>query len=194
MGKIFCLMGKSSSGKDTIFKKLRQNKNLQLKPIVTYTTRPKRSNENDGVEYYFISKKVLDNYNEKGKIIELRQYDTVNGKWYYGTIDDGQINLKSNNYILITTLEAYEKLKKYFGEENVIPLYIHVEDGARLERALRREKGQSKPNYDEMCRRFLADNLDFSEDKLKVNNIKKYNNEDLYICINEIIDNIKSYI
>ena len=61
MGKIFCLMGKSSSGKDTIFKKIRDDKELNLKPIVSYTTRPKRTNETNGVEYFFINEKEVEN-------------------------------------------------------------------------------------------------------------------------------------
>ena len=48
-------MGKSSSGKDTIYKKLIQNKNLALKEIIPYTTRPIRVGEQDGVEYHFVT-------------------------------------------------------------------------------------------------------------------------------------------
>ena len=54
MGKIFYLMGKSSSGKDTMFKKLIEDKTLGLKTIVGYTTRPMREGECDGVEYFFV--------------------------------------------------------------------------------------------------------------------------------------------
>jgi guanylate kinase len=57
MGKIFRLMGKSSSGKDTIFRKLLQQENLQLKPIILYTTRPIRKNEKQGREYHFTNLK-----------------------------------------------------------------------------------------------------------------------------------------
>ena len=53
MGKIFCLMGKSSTGKDTIYKELLQNEELSLKRIVPYTTRPIRVGETEGVEYHF---------------------------------------------------------------------------------------------------------------------------------------------
>ena len=81
-------------------------------------------------------------------------------------LDDGQIDLRAGNYILIGTLEAYLKLKVYFGEDNIVPLYIAVKDGIRLERALRREKQQLKPNYEELCRRFLADNVDYHVDRL----------------------------
>ncbi|KOF57442.1 MULTISPECIES: nucleoside/nucleotide kinase family protein [Clostridium] len=195
MGKIFCLMGKSNCGKDTIFKILKNDKTLNLKPVVTYTTRPKRVNETDGVEYFFIDEEKLVNYKNLGKVIEERVYNTVRGKWYYCTIDDGQIQFESENYILITTLEAYENLKKYFGEKNVIPIYIAVDDGMRLERALKREREQRKPEYNELCRRFLADNIDFSEEKLKACNIAyKYENYDLDLCVKKIKNCMTKFI
>ena len=126
------------------------------------------------------------------KQMEWNIYDTVHGKWYYLTVDDGQINLEENNYIVIVTLEAYSEFRKYFGDEKLVPLYIDLDDGVRLERALKREREQKSPNYNEMCRRFLADNEDFSEDKLLNNNIiKKYNNYNLEECISEICDVIR---
>ncbi|AGK95256.1 guanylate kinase [Clostridium pasteurianum] len=187
MGKIFCLLGKSGSGKDTIFKKLMEEKVLNLKPIVSYTTRPKREKERDGVEYYFIDKEKLGKYRTLGKIIESREYNTVNGQWYYSTIDDGQIDIKINSYLIITTLEAYKNLQKYFGKDEVFPIYITLDDGIRLERALQREMNEEKPNYSELCRRFLADNSDFSMEKLKDAGIEKlYCNYEIDECINSI--------
>ena len=195
MGRIFCLMGKSSSGKDTIFKKIKDDKDLNLRPIISYTTRPKRVNETDGVEYFFINTDELKNFEKENKVIEQRVYHTVHGDWYYCTINDNQIDLDKNNYLLITTLEAYKSLRDYFGEEKVYPLYINVEDGIRLERAMNREKTQANPNYDELCRRFLADNKDFSDDNLSSLNINKfYTNEDLEECINNIKEDILSLI
>ena len=55
MGKIFCIIGKSSSGKDTVYKGLLQRRELGLRRIVPYTTRPRREGERDGEEYYFVS-------------------------------------------------------------------------------------------------------------------------------------------
>ena len=76
MGKIYYMMGKSSSGKDTIYKDIR--KDLQeLKTLTLYTTRPMREGEKDGVEYYFVTDEILEKYREEGKIIELRTYQTV---------------------------------------------------------------------------------------------------------------------
>lgn len=195
MGKIFCLMGKSSSGKDTIFKEIIKDDELALKPIVLYTTRPKREHEIEGVEYHFIDDNILNVYRKKGKIIEERQYNTINGIWHYCTIDDGNIDINNSNYLIIVTLDAYVNIKSYFGEDKVVPIYIEVEDGIRLERALDREKNQSKPNYDELCRRFLADNKDFSKQNLleaSINNI--FFNRQLSDCIREVREEIiKNY-
>ena len=75
---------------------------MNLKPIVSYTTRPKRINETDGVEYFFIDKNQLDKYKEENKVIEQRVYHTVDGDWYYCTINDKQIDLNKDNYLLST--------------------------------------------------------------------------------------------
>lgn len=185
MGKIFCLLGKSSSGKDTIFKELVEDQGLNLRPVISYTTRPIRHNESCGKEYYFIDEGRLAQYHESGRIIEKREYQTINGTWSYCTVDDGQIDLtKPISYLLILTLEAYKNLQIYFGKEQIVPLYITVDDGLRLERALQRERQQQKPNYDELCRRFLADSADFHSTKLEACGIKKqYPNENLQDCL-----------
>ena len=167
MGRIFCVMGKSASGKDSIFKELMHDKSLKLKNIVPYTTRPIRDGEQDGKDYIFCTEADVQRLESENKIIELREYNTVYGIWKYFTVDDGQIDLDKNSYILIGTLETYVKICRYFGNEKVIPIYIEVEDGLRLQRALDRERMQDVPKYTELCRRFLADDADFSEEKLK---------------------------
>ena len=94
---------------------------------------------------------------------------------------------------MIVTLEAYNSLKKYFGREHIEPIYIDIDDGIRLERALQREKQQSEPNYNEVCRRFLADNKDFSEANLLSSGIdKRYVNINLEQCIRHIKQDILS--
>ena len=195
MGKIFCLMGKSSSGKDTIFKFLNEDQELNLKPVIPYTTRPIRNSETNGIEYYFIDEQTLLAFDKKGKIIEKRAYNTVDGIWYYCTIDDGKVDLSKGNYFLITTLVAYKNLRSYFGVENVVPIYIAVNDELRLERAIVREKQQQTPNYDELCRRFLADNVDFSIEQLNSNSIQdQYFNDNLEECIRRIKEHILNLI
>lgn len=187
MGKIFRIMGKSATGKDTIYKSLLQNSDLKLNRIVSYTTRPIREGEEDGIEYHFTDVEIMHQLEEQGKIIECRAYDTIHGIWYYYMVKDSQIDLTNNNYLIIGTLESYIKIRNYFGINRVIPIYIDLDDGERLTRALEREKTQSKPKYEEMCRRFLADCQDFSCAKLKEAGIEKiYVNNDLEKCLYEI--------
>lgn len=187
MGKIFYIMGKSASGKDTVFKEIKKQI-PELKTIVLYTTRPIREGEKDGVEYFFVEEEKLEQFRKDGKIIECRSYDTIHGIWSYFTVDDNQIDLEKNNYIVIGTLESYEKMKKYFGSEIMIPIYIEVEDGQRLLRAVQREQMQSRPKYEELCRRFLADTKDFSEENLRKAGISsRFLNENMEKCVEQII-------
>ena len=188
MGKIFCLMWKSASGKDTIYSRLLQHEELNLKHVVPYTTRPIRSGETDGETYFFCTEEEALRMEQEGKIIELRAYHTVHGIWKYFTADDGQIRLDLADYLLIGTLETYEKIRAYYGNENVCPVYVWVDDGVRLERALVRERSQREPKYAEMCRRFLADEEDFSEENLNRLGIsRRFENRDVEKILEEII-------
>lgn len=129
---------------------------------------------------------------EQEKVIESRTYQTVYGPWTYFTADDGTLELAENSYLGIGTLESYEGMKKYYGEESVVPVYVEVEDGERLRRAIRREELQKIPKYEEMCRRFLADAEDFSEEKLQQAGIsKRFLNIELENCIKEIKNSIQ---
>ena len=96
----------------------------------------------------------------------MRSYDTCEGRWDYFTVADDRIDLSAGDYLIIGTLESYCKIRDFYGKEQVVPIYIEVEDGLRLSRALERERGQQHPKYREMCRRFLADEQDFSQEKL----------------------------
>ena len=131
---------------------------------------------------------------EDTKVMEYRTYDTVYGPWTYATIMDQQFE-SEKDLIMEGTLESYNAIKKYFEKSDkieVIPIYIEIDDGIRLERALKREREQENPKYEELCRRFLADSKDFSEDKIKESGIiKRFQNIDLNDCVQEIIDFIK---
>lgn len=194
MGKLFYIMGKSSSGKDTIYKRLMEDGDLSFKNIVGYTTRPIREGETNGKEYFFVTVETMEEMCKLGKVIELRAYNTVHGVWNYFTADDGQMDFESSDYLLIGTLESYENIRKYYGDEVLVPIYVYVDDGVRLKRALNREMQQKEPKYAELCRRFLADEADFSKENIEKNNINKmFENNDLEECIDEIKDYILSY-
>lgn len=190
MAKLYVIMGKSSTGKDTVYRRIVEKTDVTT--ITMYTTRPMRAGEAQGREYFFIDEETLADLEKENKIIELRAYNTVHGIWKYLTVDDGQINPESEEkYLIIATLEAYEKYLAYYGKEVVVPIYIEVDDRTRIHRALQREDAEQNPKYKEMCRRFIADEEDFSEEKLKMAGIDmRYDNYDLDICVDTIIRNM----
>lgn len=195
MSKLFVLMGKSATGKDTIYKRLLEDKRISLRTIVPYTTRPIRQEEKEGVEYHFVSREKFEEMKQEELVIESRDYQTIHGIWSYFTAYDGQFGgeSKDEKYLMINTLEGYEQIRDYFGEEKVVPLYIYVEDGIRLTRALKRERRQREPKYAEMCRRYLADEGDFSKEKLEKAGINKfYDNENIDRCVEQIVSCIQT--
>lgn len=188
MGKIVCLMGRSSSGKDTIYKKLLAQDKVILQNIVPYTTRPIRAGEREGIEYHFTDEEGFQELLRKGAVIEARAYHTCLGLWRYFTVADDRINLEKHSYMMIATLEAYQQIQKFYGADKVIPVLIELDDGVRLQRALDREKAQDQPKYEEMCRRFLADAEDFAEQKIQEAGItRRFYNDELDNCLEEII-------
>lgn len=195
MGRIFYLMGKSSTGKDSFYKQLIQDEMLDLKKIVMYTTRPIRAGEKDGEEYFFVNEAKLRELEAAGKVVEQRSYDTIHGVWHYFTVCDERIDLAHENYVVIGTLESFVASKAYFGDKVLVPVYIEVDDGVRLQRALDRERSQDHPKYREMCRRYLADCEDFSEEKIEAAGIqKRFVNDDFGKCLEEIRSYLKAQI
>ena len=158
-------MGPSNSGKDTIIRTLVKENKFAFKEMIMSTTRPKRTHEVEGREYYFKTVEEMLDLEKQGKIIEKRKYDTVYGPWYYFTTST-TIDLGNNNYIGSNTLKGLDQFVKFYGMENIISLLIKVDDGIRLQRALDREKMEKNPKYQELCRRFLADSIDFSEENI----------------------------
>lgn len=188
MGRIYYLLGKSATGKDTLYKEILKRR-PKLRTVTMYTTRPIREGETDGVEYFFTDREELERQLASEKVIESRTYQTIAGPWTYYTVDDGQFDVADDeSCLMIGTLESYEKMCAYFKAGKMVPVYIEVPDGIRLLRAVKREENQKKPNYREVCRRYLADEKDFSEENLERLGItKRYQNTDMEICVEEIL-------
>ena len=188
MGRIYYLLGKSATGKDTLYKEILKRR-PKLRTVTMYTTRPIREGETDGVEYFFTGREELERQLASGKVIESRTYHTIAGPWTYYTVDDGQFDVADDeSCLMIGTLESYEKMCAYFEAGKMVPVYIEVPDGIRLLRAVKREENQKRPNYREVCRRYLADEKDFSEENLERLGItKRYQNTDMEMCVEEIL-------
>lgn len=90
------LCGKTASGKDTIKKILTS---FGMKSVVTYTTRPPRAGEIDGVHYHFITQQDFMSKKESGFFLETTSYKVASGEtWFYGTAKD---SLKDNSVIIM---------------------------------------------------------------------------------------------
>ncbi len=160
--------------------------------VVLYTTRPIRAGERDGVEYHFTDEAGFRKLQQEGRGIEDRVYHTVQGLWRYFTVADDETFQEGKNYLMIGTLESYEKVRACLGRDKMIPVFIDLDNGERLQRALDRERAQDEPQYEEMCRRFLADVQDFSEEKIKKADIKRrFINDNLDRCLSEILEYIR---
>ncbi|MBO5388141.1 MAG: guanylate kinase [Lachnospiraceae bacterium] len=185
---IFYIMGRSGSGKDTIYNKLINSdklKDLDFKNVILHTTRPMRQGEKDGREYYFIDDKTFEEMKKQDKFIEIREYNTANGIWKYGTSIESFD--KDGYYIGIGTLESFLKLKKKF-KNNIKDIFIQVDEDKLFQRTVVRATGDSNQNIDEIKRRFDADRIDFSSKRIKEAGIVQifYNNSTLEDCVTKI--------
>lgn len=184
MQNIFIIMGKSGSGKDTILRKLEKLYKEDYTKLLIHTTRPKRENEVSGIDYYFDSKKdMCDNKS----FLSLKTYTVFyRGKkevWsYYIPLSDKEIIHNSKKPIIINGNRfIYKDLSERFGF-NVIPILISIDEDTRFKRLLDREFKMKKPNYKELCRRYLAD----SDDEEFYRKIESYNG---FIIENKDVDN-----
>lgn len=150
--KLIALFGESGTGKDTIQKWL-VNKFDYINGLVSYTTRPRRKNETDGIDYCFIDEAFFKDLISQNKLLEYTMFNN----WYYGTpsmdlrrdaINVGVFNITGINNIKLAFRDTID----------VLPVKIEAGQKTRLIRTLNRE---GNPNCSEICRRFLADEQDF---------------------------------
>ncbi len=195
MGKIVVCMGKSSSGKDTVVRELLRDNKFHLQKIVPSTTRPIRFGEINGREYYFHTEEEMRRLDREHKIIERREYHTIQGTWYYYTTSQ-HIDLERHNYIAINTLEGLDGYIQHYGRDKIISLLFQLDDGERFQRALDRENEQETPKYSKLCRRFLADSKDFSIENIEKRPITKTidNNGNIEQTIEEVNKVLNLYL
>lgn len=165
--KIYCLLGKSAAGKDTILNEIVKKKLLNV--IVSSTTRKPRSNEIDGVAYNFISERQFLEKLNKGYFLEHTEYHVAtNETWHYG-IDKTLLD-KDKDYITIVNPDGYRQIKNKLGDENVMGILVKVDDRERLIRSLTRD---INANINEVIRRYQADEEDFKDVEKEVKYIIK---------------------
>lgn len=154
------ITGKSGSGKDYLLKYMVQK---GFTPLVSHTTRPKRANEIDCIDYYFVS---VTEFLADNDFIETRSYDTeLNGEkhtWYYGLSNRELDRNKDKNIVTIFDITGANEFIKNTGMDcNII--YLDVSDEIRKNRAILRGSFCDI----EWDRRLLDDAKKFSDKELK---------------------------
>lgn len=166
------LVGKSCSGKDSVVKILNS---MGYTRVSTCTTRPMRTGEINGVDYYFISQDEFMRMVEKGDFAEYRTYDTEKGMWLYGSrINDYKY---ATEKVIILTPEGLVNIRKKYPNLPIIAIYLDVSN-KELKRRMLSRANVSGEDIKEVKRRYKADKKDFRH-------IKKYVD---YVVNNELRD------
>lgn len=155
--KIIAVMGQAGAGKDSFVNAIIKGNYLSLaKPIISCTTRPIRENEQDGVNYHYLTNEEFAEQVVNGEMLEA----TVFNNWCYGTstknLDKNAINLGVFNPEGVEILRGYDNI-------DLIVIYIVADDKVRLLRQLNREE---HPDCNEIIRRFGTDKQDFRETRI----------------------------
>jgi len=183
-------MGKSCVGKDSL---LNLMVDKGFKRVVSHTSRGRRSNEIEGRDYRFTSQQQMIDMINDNEFVETRSYNVVsNMTWYYG-ISKNEIDLNSeNNYISVVDGSGFKALREYYGKDNVIGIYLWVNNRERILRAMNRCELDDKM-VDELVRRYIDDNIKFTKE-VTDNCILKINNTNLTETLEIVLRNIKNGI
>lgn len=162
-----------------------------LSRIIPYTTRPIRDGETQDKDYHFCNEEDVKRLSAQGRIIELREYNTVYGVWKYFTVNDDNIDLQRKSYLTVGTLESYTKIRDYFGSDKVLPIYVEVEDGDRLIRAIHWEKGKRCLNMRRCAAVFWQTHQISEEKSCEAGITRRFINDDMDTVLAEISEYIR---
>ena len=166
--KMIVIVGESASGKSTLQSVL--TKKYNLKRVITYTTRPPRENEINGVDYNFISKEEFESKINEGFFAEYTMYRG----WYYGTAIDC---CGKDDTVAVLNPQGMRSLKKL--DFDFISFYLCVDRRSRLIKILQRGD-----DIEEAYRRNLTDvgqfiGIENEVDYTITNDDYKYNSSEL---------------
>lgn len=156
--EIFVLVGKTMSGKTTLVKNTKDDLNADF--IISFTTRPKRENEEHKVDYYFIDDSLAKSYIDAKRVVAHRVYkpheELSNDLWHYGLFLY-DFTLTKGKKMLITDPKGLLEIKDKF--KNVTTIYLNITEDEQMKRIS--ERGSDL--LAEQKRRILDDNKEFKE-------------------------------
>lgn len=178
---IYCLIGQSASGKSTIERSLTEE---GYKRIISYTTRPMRSKEKDGIDYFFVSEKEFADLKNTGFFSETAQYR----EWNYGMSLSG-VDYENEDYIAVVTVHGYKELLKEVGKERITSIFVSTDERLRMRRLL--DRGD---DIDEIMRRIKNDRVDFEGVEEVCDYIVDNNSYSIEENVNQVISVINGSI
>ena len=180
---LIALCGKAGSGKDTILKEV-VKADPHIHEIIRCTTRPRREEEVEGKDYFYLTEEEFRDKIDKKEILEY----SIFNNWMYGTpissLDPNKINI-----VVLNTKEI--SLLKPRKDINLIICLVEASDKERLMRQLTREEN---PNVKEIIRRFQADEEDYSNFDYRFNQsyvLKNHNKDDLITIVKALSEHKK---
>lgn len=166
MGKVFMIIGKSFSGKDTLLNNILVDeefcKENNLERLVRVTTRKPRPNEIEGKDYYFISDEDYEDLYKLRADVVVSSYDSEFGKLYYIT-DFSKLD-PDKNYIVVSDTESIDEYKKILKDKLCI-VYLVPPNWEIFRRFSGRDDNSeySDLKYKEIYRRFIDDTIKFGK-------------------------------
>lgn len=187
MKKIIVLLGASATGKDTVAKHISEKYNIPM--AISYTTRPMRSNETQGVEYYFISDDEMHEKFKNGEVIEHTSYyiQSEDVSYTYANVVE---EFEKGDYILtILNPHGLYQFNKSQYKDNLVSIMLNCDARVRLIRSLNRDENV---NVKEVLDREIRDELDFIERRPKTDYEIDTNKplEEVFNNIDRVIENI----
>lgn len=147
-------MGKTFSGKTTLVNRLKKEGELDF--IISHTTRPPRSDERNGVDYYF-ENNVAENGLIKREYTPSKLFSSKN--WVYWV--DGNDIEKYKHPILVTDYKGFRQLKKALPQYRVLALYLDVSLSTIFKRII--NTVNSEKRLHEAVRRLYSDELEYND-------------------------------
>jgi len=172
---LILLVGESASGKSTIEKQL---VNYGYSKIVSYTTRPMREGEVNGIDYHYISE---EDFLYHLKINFFAEYTVYNG-WYYGIAHEDCLD----NSVVVVEPHGFRQLLK-IPNLHIKSFYIQVPERVRLKRMV--DRGD---NLMEVFRRIFSDQGLFQFIDKEVDYVVQ--NIAINDCLQEVLNKIKGEI
>ena len=132
-GLVVVLCGPSGAGKSTLIARLRDELGAQLRFSVSYTTRPPRTGERDGVDYFFVDRPAFEELVADGAFLEHAIVHTN----LYGTHRQQVEDLAAGGAVVVLDIDVQGAAQVRATSADVVFVFVLPPSVEELERRLR---------------------------------------------------------